>query len=265
MMRWALAAAAFAFAGPALAQDDVRFCPQRPSLGASGCTTKPGQVQVEWSAFDWQRDDSADGREDRFVAADTIVRIGIARTTEVQIGWTAVGRVRTRDALTGAIDAVRGVGDVQIGLRQNLSHPDGKGLSIGVQPFVTLPVGRTPIGDGDWGAGVVLPVSYDIGGGFNLNVTTEADAAVDQDGHGRHLAYSGILGLGYDLSDKVTLTGELMAERDDDPMRHATHTVAAASLAYQPTKRFQIDALAVVGLNRDTPDLRLVTGGAILF
>ena len=261
-----LGVAGLGIASPALAQDgDPRFCPSRPSLGQSACTTQPGHVQAEASAADWQRDDTADQREDTVLAGDLLVRLGITDSSEVQVGWTAYGHVRTRDKLTGAIDTRRGVGDVTLAFRQNLHNPDGKGLSYGVEPFVTVPTGRTPIGDGDWGAGLVVPVSYDLSDRLNLQFTGEVDAAVDEDGDGRHGAYSGILGLGYELADKLTAVAELSVLRDDDPMDSHTETVAAGSLAWQPAKTYQLDVLATAGLNRDTPDFRLVTGGAIVF
>lgn len=266
MIRWALAALALAAAAPALAQDDdTRFCPNRPDLGASGCTTRPGEVQVEWSAFDWQRDDTADGREDSFLAADVLARIGVGPRTELQIGWSPLGRVRTRDAVTGSIETVRGVSDVRLAVRQSVSGEDGTGLSVGIEPFVTVPVGPTPIGRGDWGGGLVIPASYDLGGDWVLGATAQVEAAVDEDGDGRHLAYSGILGLGRALSDRVSAMVEVMVAQDDDPVQPTTQLLGAVSVAWQPTRRFQLDLLATAGLNRDTPDLRLITGGAILF
>ena len=266
MKKLVLASIALAAATPAWAQgDEPRFCPNRPSLGSSGCTTEPGRVQFEYSALDWQLDDTADQREDQVVAADLLARIGVGPTTEVQVGWTAFGHVLTRDKMTGGIDTVDGTGDVTLALRQNLRHPDGEGFSFGIQPQVTLPVGSRSVGGGGWAAGVLLPVTYDLSDKLNLQFTGEADAAANDDGDGQHFAYSGIWGLGYDISDKLTATAELSLERDDDPAGHETHSLAAMSLAFKPRKTLQLDVLAVAGLNHTSPDVRLVTGGAVLF
>jgi opacity protein-like surface antigen len=266
MKRLGFVGLAMLAATPALAQDDEpRFCPNRPSLGSSACTTDPGKIQVELSGIDWQRDDTADSREDTVLAGDLLVRFGLGNSTEAQIGWTGFGHVRTRDKLTGAIDTVDGVGDIRLALRQNLKSPDGSGFSFGVEPFVTLPVGREPIGDGDWGAGVVVPVTYNLTDAWNLAFTGQAEAAVDEDGHGRHFAYSGIAGLGYALSKQWTAVAELSLARDDDPIDSHTEAVAAGSLAWQPRTGLQFDVLGTVGLNHAAPDFRLVSGGAILF
>ncbi len=253
-------------AAPAWAQaDGPRFCPNRPSLGESGCTTEPGHVQFEISALDWTRDEDASQREDTVLIGDLQARFGLTPTAEIQVAWTPYGHDRTRDKATGQIDRAGRVGDVQIGLRQNLKNPDGKGLSFAIEPSVTLPVGRQPIGAGTWGAGLVVPVTYDVSDKLNLQLTSEVDAQPDEDGAGRHLLLNEVLGLGYELTDGLTAVGEMQVTRDDDPGGHQTRVFAAGSLAWQPTKRTQLDILVGAGLDRDAPDLRVVTGGAVVF
>lgn len=266
IVRDVLAAAAILCAAPALAQEgELRFCPNRPSLGASACTTDPGHVQFEVSALDWQRDDTVDEREDQLLVADLLARIGVGPQTEVQVGWTAFGTTRLRQNGTGEVTRDNAIGDVRLTVRQNLRNPDGSGLSFGIEPFVILPVGGEPTGGGDWGTGAMVPVTYDLSASLNLAFTGQVAALADEDGDGRHLNASGIIGLGYQLSDAVTWTSEVSVERDDDPMDGATYVVAAQSLAWQPTKRTQLDVLAAAGLNHATPDVRVAVGGAVLF
>lgn len=270
--RRALAALALIVAAPAAAQeaggqDEPRFCPTRPSIGTSPCTTEPGHVHLEMSALDWQRDDSSDMREDRVLAADLLVRVGIGAKTEVQVGWTGFGHDRQRDKASNGIDTVNGTGDVTLGLRQHLVGPqdDGKGFSAALQPFVTVPVGRYPVGAGDWGAGLVVPLQYAVSNDVALQFTGTAEAAVNQSGDGRHLAYNGVLGIDYKLTKVIDLTGEVQLERDRDPAGHETHAIASGSIAWKLTKRSQLDVQAAAGLNRTSPDLRLIVGGAVLF
>ena len=265
MRRWILVGLGLAAASPALAQDEPRFCPTRPSIGGSSCTTETGQVQFEYSFLDWERNDQPDQREDRVIAGDFLARLGIGKDTEVQLGWTAYGHDRVRDKATGQIDTVNGIGDVTLALREHLAGAEGKPFSAGVQGFVTLPSGRYPVGAGTWSAGAIVPVQYELTKKLSVSFTGEADAAANQSGEGRHLAYNGIGGLRYKLADNVNVYAELELEGDDDPQGHETHALAALSTAWRPTKRLQFDVLAVAGLNHDSPDIRLVTGGAVLF
>jgi hypothetical protein len=262
--RW-LAAALLA-AAPALAQEEPRFCPNRPDLGASACTTRPGQVLVEGSLVDWTRSEDAASREDQVLAADLLVRVGLAESAELQLGWTPYGRVRERDKTTGRVTTREGTGDVRIAVRRHLlgANGDGDGLAVALEPFVTLPVGRAPVGDSDWSAGVVLPVSYALSDRWDLAFTGEAAATPDEDGR-RRFAWGATLGLGRAITEQVGAVAELSVNREGGPATARTEVVTALSLAWQPRPGLQLDVLGVAGLNRVAPDFRLQLGGAILF
>ncbi|MGN6817903.1 MAG: transporter [Sphingomonas sp.] len=242
---------------------DRDYCPARPGLGTPACTMAPGQVSVETSLGDWTLDKQGGDRTDTVVIADTSVRIGLTDTVEAQIGWTPLGIVRDRSG--GVVDRATRSGDATLGFKANLRHPDGSGLSIALQPFVSLPVGRAPVGAGDWGGGLVIPITYDLSKTVNLEVTPEIDAAVDQDGRGRHLAYSGVVGIGVALNDSMTLTVENQVQRDEDPSGGTTQDLASVSLAWMARKNLQLDIGTVAGLDRNAPDVELYAGIARRF
>lgn len=257
MKRLLFGIALASLSGAAMAQDR-EYCPDRPGIDTPACTIAPGKMSVETSIADWTRDDQPGSREDSILFGDTLVRIGVSDSIEARIGWTPFGHDRMRDS--NGIDTVNGVGDVSLGMKANLHNPDGAGLSVSVLPFVTLPVGRPSIGAGDWGAGFLVPVTYEISDTVSLDLTPEIDAAVDQDGNGRHLAYSSTAGLAIELDKAFTLTGEMQALRDDDPQQHETQAVAALSLAWMANDNLQFDIFGAAGLNANTPDARLYAG-----
>jgi hypothetical protein len=266
MIRSSLAVIALLVAASVSAQvDPPRFCPNRPDIGASACTVDPGRVLFEISAVDRQREDGPDTREDSVLIGDFQARIGIDRRTEVQLSWTPYGRSRIRDKATGRVSTVEGVGDVRLGVRRNLRSPDGTGLAIAIEPFVELPVGRDRLGAGDWGGGVALPINYELSPRVDLLLTTELNAAVDGDGDGRHSAYSAALGVGYAITDRVGTVAEVQIGRDEDAGGRSTLALGALSFVYQPRDGFQLDVFAAAGLNRSSPDFRLLTGAAFLF
>jgi hypothetical protein len=130
---------------------------------------------------------------------------------------------------------------------------------------VTLPVGRAPVGAGDWSTGVAVPVSFDLSQTVNLQFTPEIDAAVDQDGRGRHFAMSGVFGIGLAASDKLTVTLEDQVIRDDDPAGESTRDLVSLSLAWSARDNLQVDVGAVAGLDRNSPDAELYIGIARRF
>ena len=246
-------------ATPAFAEDRD-YCPARPGLGTPACTISPGRVSVEIGLADWTLQQDSSQRTDTVLLGDTLVRIGLTDTIEAQIGWTPYGHVRTRDKGTGTIDSAGAIGDALLGFKINLHHPDGSGLSAAIQPFVTVPIGRSPLGAGDWGGGVVAPVDYALNDTLSLQFTPEVDAAVDQDGNGRHFAASGTVGLGVALSKTVSGTIEIQALRDEDPSGKTNQALASVSLGWMPGKDWQFDVGAVAGLNRAAPDAEVYFG-----
>lgn len=258
-MRWMLAGLLTIVAAPAAAQDRA-YCPERPGLGTPACTIAPGRVSVETALADWTRDEDSSQHSDTILIGDTIVRVGLTDNVEAQIGFTPFGHVRTRDKFAGGVDSANRIGDVLLGFKANLSNPDGEGLSIALQPFVTLPVGRAPVGAGDWGAGLIVPVTYDLSDALNFETTSEIAAAVDEDGHGRHVAYGETVGLALAVTKALTATAEVQALRDDDPAGAATQTLAGLSLAYLVGKDTQFDIGANAGLNRHASDMEIYLG-----
>lgn len=236
------------------------YCPDRPGLGTPACTIDRGHVSVEVGLADWTLDRQAGERDDTLLLGDLLLRFGIDDRTELQLGWTSFGREHDRDRLTGLRLRRSGVGDVTVAVRRNLLHPDGSALAVALMPFVTLPVGRTPIGAGDWGAGFKLPVSYEINEALSLEFVPETDAAVDSDGRGRHLAYGAVAGLAAKIGPTLTATIEYQFVRDRDPAGHRSQQLGGVSFAWQPGDDLQFDIGANGGINRDAPDIELYVG-----
>jgi hypothetical protein len=259
---WAAAPLLLA-AGAAQAEDLRDFCPDRPGLGTPACTIDKGHAAIELGLGDWTLTRQGGDREDDFATGDLLVRYGLTSSLEMQVGWTAYTHVRARSGKFVAHQG--GVGDVFVALRQNLHDPDGSGFSIALMPYATLPTGSDGIGAGDWGAGLLVPMSYELPHGLALDFTAEADAAVDADGNGRHFAYSAIFGLDVPLADKVGATAEFSAGRDEDPSGHSTELLAGLSAGWTPNDNLQLDVGANVGLNRDSPDVELYFGVARRF
>jgi hypothetical protein len=246
-------------AGPALAEDRD-LCPDRPGLGTPACTVEPGKLVAEIGLGDWAHERDAQTRTDTVLAGDALLRVGLTDSLEGQVGWTMFGRQRTRDLASGMVDKASRIGDVTLALRQNLHNPDGSGFSLAVMPYATLPVGRRPIGAGDWGVGLIVPVSVELSDKVSLTASPEIDAAVDEDGHGRHLAYGSVAGLGFDLSSHLSAAAEVSLVRDRDPEGHETEALAGLSAGWQRGDDTQFDIGVNLGLNGHSPDHEVYFG-----
>lgn len=261
MMRmWGMGVAALALLPCTAWAAERDYCPDRPGLDTPPCTMAPGALSVEAGLGDWTLSRDADQREDLFLTGDLRLRYGVADHAEVQLGWTSLGFSRTRDYATGQVARATGTGDVTLGLRRNLANPDGSGFSAALAGFVSLPTGRSQVGAGDWGAGVLAPISAQLSDSFSLTSTSELDAAVDEDGDGRHLAVSQTVGAMVKLGAKLSAAAEYQITFDRDPSGQSHQQVSGLSLAWQPAKNLQFDAGTILGLDRDANDVELYLG-----
>lgn len=254
----ALTLMAATFASPANA-DDRDFCADRPGRGTPACTLKRGQVMVEVGVVGWDHDADSQSISDTFNLADTLVRVGVTDNTEVQAGLVAAAHTRSRDRASGAVQTATGLGDGYLAVRRGLAGDNGPAA---IELFATLPIGRQPAGAGDWGAGLLVPVQVSLPDDFELQLTPEADAAVNVGGHGRHLAYGGVAGISHPLGKKASLTAEFAGFEDRDPAGAAFDGRVAGSLAIQLSDTFQIDLEAVFAVTPAAPKRSLMIGFA---
>ncbi len=242
------------------AAQDRDYCPDRPGIGTPACTMAPGRMSFETGLGDWTLSRDADQRDDVLLIGDFLMRVGIAEHAEVQLGWSSLSFARSRDRRTGDVEHRSGTGDLMLALRRNLVNPDGSGFSAAVMPFVSLPTGREPIGAGDWGAGVQIPLSYELSPAISLEMVPEFDADVNEDGNGRHFAFGDVVGVSTPLSDAVTATAEYQFRAVREPGDHHLEHLSGLSLAWQTSDRFQFDIGANAGLDRDADDLEVYLG-----
>ena len=245
----------------AAATDDLRdLCTDRPGKLTPGCIVDAGHLLVEVGAIDFTHAVGASGTIDTTLAGDTMLRYGVTDHLEVVGEWVPYGHQRTRAGGGGAA-TVDGVGDVTLGVKQSLFNPDGDGLSVAVQPFVTIPTAPAAIGVGSPLVGVLLATTLNLPAQFQLALTPQIIRAADTGAQGHHARYT--LGGGVSrMFGRIEGGVELVGTHDDDPLRRTTQATADVVLTYIPKAQpnLQFDTAAIVGLNHDTPDVEIRFG-----
>jgi hypothetical protein len=248
-------------AAPAMAEEN-NFCAERPGQTTPPCVVAPGHLMIETGITSWGMTSDANGKTDAFTFGDSVLRVGIAPRLEAQLGWSPAVHLRTRDKTGNDITTAFNSGDVSLGLLYGLTGQNGP---VAFQAFVTLPTGKTPVGAGDWGAGVRLPVQLPLAENIQLGLTPEVDKKVNSSGSGHHTAYGGAVGLGYAVTPKVSISTDVSLFRDDDPTGGTTSAISGLSLAWQVGANTQLDLSGGAGLNNTSPDLQFHFGVAHLF
>jgi len=258
-----LCAAVLLWVAGRAAADEQPICADRPGKSSQACTVPAGHFQFESSLADWTLDRHDGERDTALAIGETGFKFGLTDRSHIDIDTTPWVRVTSRDGQ--AHSSAAGFGDVVVNYKYRLTSADAA-LMLAVSPFVKVPTGKHSIGNGKWEGGLIVPVQYAIPKSpLVLSVTPEIDWAADADGHGHHGAMSSVLDLGWQVTDKLNLAGEIWGQWDWDPARTTRQASADGAVAYLVRKDLQLDAGFNVGLNRVTPDLDLYVGVAKQF
>jgi hypothetical protein len=255
-----------ALAAKASAPEAQDFCTDRPGLETGTCVMPAGVIQLETSLADWTTD-AADGvRTRQIILGDSVVRFGVGSASEIQLGWTPWTRVTTRPLHQtdggGARESASGIGDASLAYKVRLTRADAP-LALDLMPFAKLPLAKRPIGNRRLEAGVLAPMDIAIADRWTLTLSPEADWNADDDGRGHHLGLAGAVGLGLDLSERLSTGLTVWAERDADPGGTVHQAMAGAALAWVARPRLQFDIEADAGISGAAADLQLIAGVSI--
>jgi hypothetical protein len=236
------------------------FCTDRPGIETGTCVVPAGVIQLETSLADWTNDKAGDVRTRQTILGDSVFRFGIGSGSEIQLGWTPWVHVTMRGG--GARDSATGTGDASFAYKVRLTRA-GAPVAIGLMPFAKLPLAKRPLGNRRIETGMLAPADIALSDRWTLTLSPEADWNADEVGRGHHLGLAGAVGLGLDVSERLSTGVTLWEQRDADPGGIVYQTAAGASLAWLARPRLQFDVEVDAGIGGAAPDLQLIAGVSI--
>lgn len=246
----------------ASAADQQPICADRPGKANPTCTVPAGMVQIESGLVDWVHDRSGDVATNAFTLAATAFKYGVNDRWNLELDVAPYNWARVSGGALHQTES--GFGDLFV--RSKYRFTSGNGIQVAMNPAIKIPTAPSSIGNRKWEAGIAFPIDYSIPSSpLGVTLGPEIDWVADGDGHGHHWSMAQVIGLGWQVSDKLNLSGELWGQWDWDPAGTTRQVTADAAAAYLVNKDFQVDAGANFGLNRATPDLELYTGISVRF
>lgn len=247
----------------AAAANDGPICATRPGKATAPCTVPEGHFQLETGFADWSLQTEVGERDTSLAIGETSFKYGLTDRSDVELDITPWEHSTSRAG--GTHQSASGFGDLVVSYKQVLTSSDAS-LQVTVLPSIKLPTANHSVGNGKWEGGLVVPILYSIGKTpLSINVAPELDWVADADGHGHHIAMTQVASLGWQMNDKLSLSGELWRQWDWDPDGTTRQESADAAAAYLVNKDLQLDAGANLGLNRQTPDIETYAGLSVRF
>ena len=251
--RWlALACALLCVSGVWAAEDmPSKVAPDRPTVSNSTETVPVGAVQIELG-LEYARSSVVDGPDERRLAAQATIRTGLTDRLEVRLEGEPLVRLRQEQDDTG-------IGDLALGLKYRFfDPPEGQWWpSLGVQPFVKLPVAKTPIGSERTDFGLRLLASRELPWELSLDVNAGL-VAVGQP-HGYLLQALASASVSREFMGGLSPFVEVFfASRDE---RDGRDTLGLdAGVIYFLTRRVALDAAVEAAFRGNGPDYAFRAG-----
>jgi hypothetical protein len=241
---------------PALAAELGPICPDRPGKGTSPCTLAAGHAQVELGLFDESFQRRSGVTIDTGNAGALLAKFGISDRLDVEAGMALYQFQRVHDT-TGTMTA-SGVGDLFLRAKFNPLTGDGP-FALVLGPTLKLPTAGGGLSNGAVEGGLVAPMAYDLGAGWSLAMTPEADVLKNASGTGYHANLVDVVGIGRGFGN-VSLGAEVWSAQNLDPAGTVSQYSFDLDAAWLIGKDTQLDGGANMGLNRATPDLEIYFG-----
>lgn len=242
-------------------EDKLRpLCTDRPTKSTSPCTVDPGHIQIESDLYDEIIDTAQGARTTTQLFTSPTVKLGLTDTIDVEASLTPWERIATKSG--GSVTSISGTGDLYLRAKFGLPATEGGSVAVAVIPYVKVPTARRGIGDGAVEGGVIVPVSINLPAGWSLVVDPEGDVLEDASGRGQHPNASLLFSLSRNVTETVTLSGELWSDVEWRPEGQLTQASADLGAAWIPKSQpnLQLDGGVNIGLNHETPSTQLYVG-----
>ena len=259
MRRLALALLVLLLPLGAWADEEVEpIAPDRASASVSANTVGRGAFQLE-TGFAYLTERVGGAPTERRFRIEAGLRAGVTERLELRIEGFPLIRVRGAEDETGN-------GDFLVGAKYRfIEAPKDSWLpSLGVFPFVKLPVAEEPLGSGKTDVGALLLASFALPGQLSLDLNAGLVAVGQLHPDGYLLQALVAAGLSRDVAESVTLFTDLVyASRDERVGRDSVLFDLGA--VWRPTRNIALDASVVTSLAGSGPDWAVRGGVSVRF
>lgn len=243
----------YSWANPTPENQLRELATDRPDATESPFTVDAGHVQFELDLVNYTRDRQDGVKTTEWGVVPFNVRVGLRHDFELGIFVTPWVRA-TEQVGSGPKTTVSGAGDTTLRAKWNFAGNDGGGSAVGLIADLKLPTAKSGLGNDKVEGGVILPVAFDLAGGWSLGAMSGVSAA--HHGSGYRGIFINTATVDHELAEHVGGYVELTSESGDGP-----HVCCFdVGLTWQLDKHQQLDVGVNLGVSRAAPDVTLFTG-----
>lgn len=216
----------------------------RPDVTESPYTVDAGHFQYETDLVRLTRQKSDEQETRTLLINQGNFKIGLTRTTAIQIGFQTYGNQKEKDLNSGSVTTSNGFGDITFRIKQNLIGNDKGNFALAVLPYVKFPTSNYEYSRFE--GGLIVPMLYKLPGEWNLGMQVEVDRLKDRDQQTMHTEFLQTLAISHPIIKGVEAIAETYYTYDFKA--HEISTYLNAAIQMEVAKDFQLDAGINYGL-----------------
>ncbi|MET1055986.1 MAG: transporter [Pedobacter sp.] len=220
----------------------------RPDMTESPYTVDAGHIQYETDLYRLEKEKGETSDQHTHLFNQGNLKIGLLHSTSIQFGFQSFVIEKEKELQTGETRTGRGIGDINIRIKQNILGNDGGNFSLAILPYIKFPTARYT-DDSKYEGGVIVPMLIRLPGEWNLGTQVEADRLKDSEEKAMHTELMQSLSISHDIIKHLEGIGETYYRYDFK--KHHWSNFLNASAQVDVSKNLKLDAGLNYGLQTD--------------
>jgi hypothetical protein len=178
----------------------------RPDVTESPYTVDAGHIQFETDLVRLINEKSDVQKTSTLLINQANLKIGISGNTAIQVGFQTYGRQKEKDLSSGSEEVNKGIGDITLRIKQNLTGNNHGDFALAVLPYIKFPTSEYE--ESRYEYGLIVPMSYKLSGDWKLGLQVEIDKLKDTDQPSMHTEFLQTLTISHPLSKGIDWIAE---------------------------------------------------------
>ncbi|MEF9478761.1 transporter [Chryseobacterium sp. 1B4] len=220
----------------------------RPDVTESTCTVDAGHLQLETDLVRLINEKSEKTQTNTVLINQMNLKIGITGNTDIQMCYQSYGVQIKKDSESGIQEGNDGHGDLMFRVKYNLIGNNKGNFALTILPYIKFPVSRYE-DDSLFEAGIIIPMSYKLPGGWDLGFQLEIDRLKDKERQLMHTEFLQTLTLSHSIVKSIEGIAETYYTYDFKA--HQITNFINAAIQIEVFKDFKLDVGINYGLQHD--------------
>lgn len=220
----------------------------RPGITESPFTIDAGHFQYETDLLNFEKASTETQEQKTLLIHHFNIKMGITSGLSLQLGLESFGSQKETDLVSGTETTNKGIGNINIRIKQNLIGNAGGSFAAAILPYINIPTSRYQP-DSRFEGGVIVPMELKLPKDWKLSMQVEGDRLKDKESDALHTEFLQSLTVSHEIIKDLQGLAETYYTYNFKEKSWSNYLNAA--LQYDLGENAKVDAGFSYGLQHD--------------